>query len=99
MNDPIYASQVNTGALLLDEQRPGWARSVNLSRFDMASLTDCLLGQLFGGFAAGVIMLWNGDALSNKNWKRAIAHGFIHPDDHRDAELTPYWRAAILQRL
>lgn len=48
--DPaIIEAHVADAACVLDEHKPGWYESVDLSILDMASCTNCILGQVFGG--------------------------------------------------
>ncbi len=48
---------VAIGAALLDAKKPGWRDLVNLDLLDIGSCTQCILGQIFGSFAAGVMEL------------------------------------------
>ena len=41
------------GAQLLDERRPDWANFVSVNILEMNYLHTCVLGQLFGNYAAG----------------------------------------------
>lgn len=45
---------IEQAADVLSEIAPDWEYRVNVSRLDMASFTDCVLGQVFGGFRAGL---------------------------------------------
>lgn len=51
--DIRYLSYVVKGAALLDERVFGWVKKIDLRKLDMCSLTDCLLGQLFGRYGDG----------------------------------------------
>jgi len=42
------------GAQLLDEERPGWAREIDLEMLNMASPCNCVLGQIFGHYDYGL---------------------------------------------
>lgn len=44
------ASRVTAGAAYLDTVRPGWHDDVNLDHLDVATATDCVLGQLYGNY-------------------------------------------------
>jgi hypothetical protein len=50
----LTEDRVSAGAVLLDEQRPGWYAQIDLQRLDMDSYDDCVLGQLFGSFEGGL---------------------------------------------
>ena len=45
-----YRENVTRGAVWLDEKEPGWWERIDLERLDMDSLTDCIIGQLYGDF-------------------------------------------------
>jgi hypothetical protein len=42
----------------LDVVRPGWYRRVDRLTLNMASLYNCVLGQVFGSYVAGVKLLF-----------------------------------------
>lgn len=42
---------------VLDEKRPGWENEIDLDRLDVADPKHCILGQLYGGFAKGLLKL------------------------------------------
>ena len=50
-------SAAHKGALLLDKERPGWEKRIDVGRFDMHSSVDCVLGQLWGSYQTGVDQL------------------------------------------
>lgn len=58
------------GIELLDEVRPGWVDEIDLDRLNMYQGQDCVVGQLYGGYATGLEQL----GLSN-----GAAHGFVEP--------------------
>jgi hypothetical protein len=41
-------------AALLNEKRPGWRDELDIERIDFYSLTNCVLGQLYGDYSLGV---------------------------------------------
>jgi hypothetical protein len=47
------ALRVASGAIYLDSKMPDWHERINVSQLDMHSTSNCVLGQLFGGY-------WNG---------------------------------------
>lgn len=72
-----------TGAELLDGAYPRWFDSIDLATLDLADAKRCVLGQRFGGFAAGLrevlgdlelLEEWNDLAGAGTRW--AIDHGF-----------------------
>ena len=42
------------GAAYLDQVMPGWYRRINADQLDMGNGLTCILGQLYGSFAAGL---------------------------------------------
>ncbi len=58
------AERVKAGAALLDRKRPGWANKVVAETLDMREGEQCVLGQIFGDFDAGLrkIGAMEGDA-------------------------------------
>lgn len=48
------ADIVKRGADLLDEQRPGWDREIDIGQLDIALGSACILGQLYGQYSVGV---------------------------------------------
>ena len=80
------AERVAAGAALLDERAPGWRAKIDLAVLDLDSDTSCILGQVFGGYVAG---------LERLGGCRAVPHGFCveYPPDGADAQqLTQAWR-------
>lgn len=53
----LYQDQIDAGVELLDREEPGWALNVNLDRLGMASCRNCVLGQVFGSYGAGIAQL------------------------------------------
>lgn len=75
---------VRKGAELLDEQRPGWHRRINLNMLDVGSPTRCVLGQCYGGYYKGLAKL---------GLESGHTHGFVGP-----IYLNKEWRQEILAR-
>lgn len=46
--------RVESGAKLLDVQRPGWDSLIDIAQLDIASTSKCILGQVYGTYAVGV---------------------------------------------
>lgn len=90
------AERVERGAALLDEKRPGWVQVIDLDRLDIWSCTDCIGGQLDGGYDATM------DLLGIGHTEEARAHGFDgHGLSYGDGEyeaLNAAWRDLIRQR-
>jgi len=65
------------GAALLDHYYPGWATLVETDKLNMKSGTDCILGQVFGGYSIGSADLF-GNASENPNRADDLTyHGFF----------------------
>ena len=50
-------SAVERGASLLDEKRPGWENEIDVDRLDMNNFKNCVLGQVYGEYDAGLVQL------------------------------------------
>ena len=93
------AERVAKGAAFLDEREPGWDARIDLDTLDLGSSHCCVLGQLHGGFGAGLAAtgLDDGDG-------RDIELGFFWTDAHRfslDDEpgaLAAEWKRVITAR-
>lgn len=48
-----YAAKVRRGVELLDREMPGWHEQIRVQFLDIHSLSDCVLGQLFGSWREG----------------------------------------------
>ena len=57
------------GAELLDKKRPCWTAEIDRKGLDMQSLCDCVLGQLYGSYDAGLSALW-----PQTNWPQINAN-------------------------
>ena len=64
---------IENGATKLDAAAPGWVEAVDTARLEMRSTADCVLGQVFGDYAAGK---------ERFGLKDCSAYGFIHPRRH-----------------
>lgn len=45
--------KVTAGGMVLDMEKPGWYRKIDLDTLTIRSCTDCVLGQVFNGFDTG----------------------------------------------
>lgn len=52
-----HRARVSRAAKFLDENTPGWAYKVRLRDLDIASCSNCVLGQLFGEYDEGMALL------------------------------------------
>ena len=79
------AERVEAGAALLDERAPGWRAKIDTAVLDLNSDSRCILGQVFGGYVAGLESIGG----------RAVRHGFCveyPPDCAVVKQLTQAWR-------
>jgi hypothetical protein len=52
-----YAARVEAGAALLNEKRPAWIDEVDPDTLQIASVNDCVLGQLYEDYDRGLYIL------------------------------------------
>lgn len=92
MKQEKYDAEVERGAILLDIEAPGWERLVNPDRLGISEHEDCILGQVFGSYDAGLDQLGLGSGSE---------HGFfplsIHEYKKEAALLTEAWRRYLLR--
>jgi len=72
----LYGSvkdRVHTGATLLDRVRPDWFRHVDKGLLAIKSCRWCVLGQVYGDFASGMVTLFGFNGGTTEN---AMSHGF-----------------------
>jgi hypothetical protein len=97
------AARVQRGAEKLDEGIGGdWHDSIDLLDFDITSLSDCILGQLYRdevrepwqAFGRGMVALFGED---DDNFETARFYGF-DGDTSEYVDLQDAWNALILSR-
>jgi hypothetical protein len=99
------SERVNRGAKLLDAKHPGWHKEININELNMASCTQCILGQCFGRYGNGLDALQLEDFDDDGQEKLDdIAHGFDHvshggASEEDWAELKNLWIRQIQFRL
>lgn len=54
-----YPDSIEEAAKHLDAHYPGWADKIDLDNFHQITVTKCVLGQLYGGWALGMKALYN----------------------------------------
>lgn len=98
--------EVERGAALLDEVRPGWFREIDVKKLDLSQATNCVLGQLYGNWKlAGAHFGW--DVWSSSGDKgydqHSLDYGFgctyLISTFVNNRKLTPHWIEAINERL
>lgn len=77
-----YLALVSAGARLLDQKSPDWRQKISTGNLVMFDGERCVLGQLFGGYGAGL------DTLEIDSGKD---YGFYITDEN--GEWLPQWAA------
>lgn len=81
--------RVAAGAALLDEKQPDWFKLIDCATLNIASADQCVCGQLFEGFYAGIREL----GIDGKSSE----YGFAVGGDPVDV-INATWRETIVQR-
>lgn len=80
----VYPTSIEEAAKHLDDHCPEWVNKIDLNKLDPSSVTNCVLGQLYGNWSIGMKYLYNldityGDNYSNDglfgsraDWKQQI---------------------------
>lgn len=89
---PSTSPRIERGAALLDQNAPGWERTIDLDQLSLSSTSYCIVGQVYGDYIDGLHVL-NGDAE-----KRPAAYGFTTWSTEQFEALTDKWRAFIEAR-
>lgn len=67
MGDSIR-ERVERGAALLDKHNPDWYMAVSLQGLRMSSCSECVLGQLYGDYGAGLDKVMPGHTLDTGDY-------------------------------
>lgn len=92
MDSQIAQQMVRYGMRVLDRVQPGWDERVMLSQLDTRSARSCILGQVYGSFAAGASRLGAPSTVCGCDLPPAWS-----TDANHDL-LTACWREAIAAR-
>lgn len=90
------------GAAFLDEKEPGWAALIDLTTLDLDYVDSCVLGQLYGHYDVGLIVLGLRvqsrlpDSGWERLWDQRYTLGFCGVDE--SDVLTAAWKAEIARR-
>lgn len=87
--------RIARGALLLDEQAPGWAEKIDLDDFDVQNTDRCPVTQVFGAWSKGVQIL----GLSAEG---TVEYGFFpeaYDDDVVSRGKNEAWEEEVLKRI
>lgn len=95
MRKATARDRAHRGAQFLDRERSDWYWHIDPIRLDLRSPTNCILGQVYGDFLAGsiVLVLYTGEA-GGEDW--LIDHGFQAL--FSQGKLVRAWREEINQR-
>lgn len=102
-----FAERANNGATLLDDCKPGWYREIDLTRFAIVSIEDCIVGQLFIDWVQGMYELEHLTSIPFRgNRGNQEAYGFELTEDEYDSEsnfpaeeLETRWAVEITNRM
>ncbi len=103
--DPVIVPEdvrraVKDGAAWMDENHPGWAMKIDLSKLDMNNCFDCVIGQAVGNYFDKIYQIEGVDEYEADDW--SIEHGFNAEDGDNPAEfheLEAAWTDEVIQRL
>lgn len=87
-----WARRVQRGAMWLDMTIPGWAKKINLPRFDIESPCDCIVGQTLGDYYACL-----GEFLTGNSTARDFGV-CVTPDTGEQLGTTLHCRRFVLSR-
>jgi hypothetical protein len=103
-----YTENVKRGAVLLDQERPGWRDEIDLATLDLSDGCSCILGQVFGYYSDGVWALFEVDLSDDDCFAEAfeetedlrivVSHGFTIDRPLRSYKwhlLQEAWRAEL----
>lgn len=82
----MFEDRIAKGVAVLNERKPGWTKYIDTRSLNLASPSQCVLGQSFGTYFVGVTMLFGGQVDVDDDARRdmAVEHGFYIPTP-RDA--------------
>jgi hypothetical protein len=86
----VVVERVNRGALLLDEQQPGWEESILPQKLNMSNATFCIIGQAYGDYDESVGVPFGRDLFDTESMEDAVEHGFLTEMDNYPSGDIPY---------
>lgn len=98
--DPVLAERVQTGIGVLDEHRPGWLETIDLEHLDLSLSCQCVLGQLWGNFDNGILVLEADHDVPYMAWEMGfeIHSAEIFTLAREEGDLTTYEKSNIIAR-
>jgi len=85
-----FIPNARLGISLLDKDKPGWRKRVDIDKLDQRFLDTCILYQVYGSFDEGYKRLFGGF-----NLPAMVAAGFSMADVSHNFELTADWKACL----
>lgn len=111
MSDVNMRERAERGAALLDTVRPYWYESISIGALDISDCRTCVLGQVYGDYAAGLKELFpdassfrstasDGDELSANTTSDYYGYSMFDVSMMRGhwEKLTQAWRDIIAER-
>ena len=92
----MIKEQVAAGARKLDEVVPGWHLRVDLNKLDMQHTSNCVLGQVYGGYMKGLDRL--NLRVDEPSWTYGFTTFMGDDIDVWGKNADHYWREEIEQR-
>jgi hypothetical protein len=86
-------NKVRAGATVLDRTSPGWFRVVSLGRLDIKSLKNCVLGQVYGDYMDGLMVVFG-----RMHQQEATDHGFDALGSEAARIVEGTWKDEIMKR-
>lgn len=94
--------RVAKGAALLDQERPGWAKAIDVGRLNIEACSRCVLGQLFGHYESGVTAIPLLGPTGGRSGRGFTLRGVEASDEEADVNwrlLQDAWIELIADRL
>lgn len=88
----VIAENVARGVALLDSKVPDWRSKIDERELCMADMFNCILGQVFGSFGAGLKSLHGVNISTHEAWQFGVAHGFDASTGSLFDKLEAEWR-------
>lgn len=87
--------RVKLGADLLDQKAPGWLARINLDTLQLGDCENCILGQIYGHFALGLVETGLIDEAEDN---LLLKHGFVGHNQLDTLHLEAEWCIVVAAR-
>ena len=77
----LIVERVNRGALVLDEEKPGWREKVVPDKLNMNNGSFCIIGQVYGEYDEYIGVPFGMDDTPQDATYEAVDHGFMVGED------------------